>query len=674
MPTDPDTGLYYADPMVAEDDPFRTGLPALTPPSPLSLPDVSEPLIAEDDPFRTGAPSLVPPSVSVGGGVSRSGFSAPDAAGRLAFGRQATKGLGKADQADLQALGDSQFAASAENERLALEGQERIGQAQKAVSQATSEGYQSISDEVTRQVADAERREAEHLQDIEDSKGRWMEQVAKGQAMGLDPDRLMKRAGGTGRLGFAAAAFAENFLGAKGIKVSAIDNIKSRISDDINAQLSDIQNQRETTSQFRALYEAARADAMDERGVRDRLNGMYLVAAENAIKAKIGSAQSELEVANNFKLLQDIRRARIASDAQIHSGIIEEANKRRQFREKMAIEWAQRADARAALDWEMSADNPKNQAKPGKERAASSRALIATDADGTNRVIGVLREGYTPEQQFKIQSDINGATKMSRDLSKIVEDLDAEAPGLFASSGTISSALASPKSQEYKARARRVVREYIKTISGAQVTDREADDYLNSILPIAADWKRTPVKKIMRNFQEDVLENASRGVAGFTEEVAPEVLQSIPRGQANDLGGPDILKAKAEDRPLTTTSGEAVKAAILSPDTNPRFYNVPSGSPGASAVATALRRADRLNLNEKTALDNLAREANTNLDVRTALIDLSTDKQFPAAVRAYATELLSTLHTVEGKPRTSIESPLGGADIQVIHSDPYLQR
>lgn len=520
--------MGYLDPVTGQEinDPFLTGEPALNfdlTREGLGLPTSPQP-----------APAPAP--VQTGGGYSVSEFDPADAERRLAFGKAATAGMEGQDRAELGALYGTQMGALDTSVAKQKEGQQKVNDANIGLSEATRQGYGDMTTEIGKEATDAATEEAKHTNEIAGAMAKWQESSARTTAMRVDPDRLMKNAGPTGRLGFGAAAFAEGFLGAKGIKVRAIDLIQDRINKDINAQLTDIEQGREATSQFRALYEAARNGASDARDVRDRLNAMYLNAATYKAKERVAGAQSELERASGEKLLTDLDAKRAEAEATIQENILNKAQERRQFREEMRFKYSSLAQTKRAQDWEESPMNPKNAPKMEK-MPAQIFAPAGVQGDQPVPVVTLRPEFAEGPTASKLQEDVGSVSSMideARDLRTKMEDFNGRVY-----SGALSGRVRGEQENLLRSDYLNFFNKYRKYLTGAAGSEVEDKRYAEAV-PFPSFTGVTP-KESANAFNAYVLhavKAADKSLSGFHDPRAGKYEGFAPAWQkeAEDYG------------------------------------------------------------------------------------------------------------------------------------------
>lgn len=514
---------------------------------------------------------------------------------------------------DLAGLSKSLSKGVDERAVLAAEGVNALGAAQAAATEAERLGAEQTQLFHQQQALDEQRAEALAQENVMRAKGALQEQMARVAAMKVDPDRLFKEAGAGGRVGFAMAAFAEGFLGAKGIKINAIDQINRRIDRDIDAQLTDIEQGRNATNDFRTLYDIANQESADGVQARGRMRMFYLASLQQDLLAKSLTARGGVEQSQIQKALGELEIAK----SKEADGILSYAYTEGQRRTQQEIENAQR-------NWGLSIQSASQklaQARFDAEKGPTTldeqlkelrkRALISTDAEGTNRVIAVMGEGYSPEIRAQLQKEVNSASKMSAGVQKVLEDLSKDKSVVFTEGTLLGSIFNSPEGQKYRARMDQIITDYVYEKSGKAITSVELDRY-KSFLPIDAPWKRTDTKGTMAQFQRDLFDNVRKDIGGFTEHMPQEILDRMAPGQSTDIGRADIKAAEYTSAPAPAdTNVEGLVKQATSPV---RDYESLSKSDGKTARAKRLRGVENM---ETTAMAG-------SIDALAALQDIGT--------------------------------------------------
>ena len=411
---------------------------------------------------------------SSGGGISTEGFDPAMARERRNFADEAVSGLAPQDQAELGAIADSAFAANDQTAAMRGEAQKGVNRATGLLTEAQGRGYDEIGIEQAQMAIDAATEEQQFRNDIDQSLAKWQQVAIQTASLNVDPDRLIKNAGAGGRLGLAASAFADVFLQPRGIKVGAIDNIKERINQDINSQITDIEQGRWASSQFRSFYEAARQTAVDGREVREKLNNMVLSSLENKVKAKIAGAQSELDRANGQQMLTEIQAAKIESDAKITQYTFEQAQARRQAREELRVKWANVANERRALDWQQSPLNPANAKRAAIDPPAMVMSPLVNPESGQADPIAVLRPEFK-DQAFKVQEEIGDVAGMMEEGRALRDRIKAYGSRVY--KGPVGDRIRSEEAQNLYKEYMQYFNKYRKFMTGAAGTNTEDKRY-----------------------------------------------------------------------------------------------------------------------------------------------------------------------------------------------------
>lgn len=358
------------------------------------------------------APVQEPLRVKQGMSVSDSGFSTPKAneveahmAPKLSKDEAKLQGEARAQEEKQAGL----VSAGAEGQVAAQKG---ANEAQTNLYGAKAAGEAALGVLNERFVEEEQTAIAMAQASTNKAKADYLSQVQKVGAMRVDPARLMKNAGWGGRLGLGLSAFAEGFLGAKGIRVSAVENIKSAIQDDINAQLTDIQQGRETTADFRTLYDMARQETSDASQLRTRLQGFYLEAAKHAIAADTLKYEGKLALAQGEQAIAAIEAEQGKSLAAIsqhsYDQYLKALNDVRDYR----LGQGQLSLQRRSVSAQEEANRLARQADMAKRLAG----IEVVDTE-TGASLGLAR---SEQDRQKIQDRINDTTSASREASELI--------------------------------------------------------------------------------------------------------------------------------------------------------------------------------------------------------------------------------------------------------------
>lgn len=458
-----------------EDGALGTGTPSYADSMGLAL----DPAV---QPQATAAPQTTEaPRTATGGGYSWSGFDPAAAEARRAFSDRAIAGLEGQDAAEVGAIVDDARAANEGASAYRMAGQDAVNDATAGVTEASAAGYGAIGDEQAQMAVDAANEEKQFTAEIDQRLAQWQQVATQTAAMRVDPDRLIRTTSTGERMGLAASAFADVFLQPRGIKVGAIDNIQKRIQQDIDSQVTDIEQGKFATSQFRSFYEAARTGAADARDVRERLNNMTLSALENKVKEKIGAAQSKLDQANGYKLLTEIQAVKLESDAKITQYAMEATQARRMAAQELKVKWAGIAAERRAQDWRESPMNPANM--PKIEQQAPPAQLFSpliNPESGQAEPIAVFRPELANDTTVRqVQEEAGEVAGMISEGRALRDRIQSFAGRVYA--GPMGQRARSEAAQNLYTEYMQYFNKYRKFMTGAAGTNTEDKRYEQAI-------------------------------------------------------------------------------------------------------------------------------------------------------------------------------------------------
>lgn len=435
----------------------------------MGTPETAQPLTVPPLEALTSAPDT---RTSTMRGAEISTFNPASARQRLEFSKEATKGMEASDAARAQESANAQLDANARQAALGVEAQRRVGEAEAEANRVAQESQQAETDLLNRQAIDVAAEEATNAAKVNQAFADWQAQSAKVSAMRVDPDRLMKNAGPTGRLGFGAAAFMEGFLGAKGIKIHAIDQINKRVDDDINAQLTDIEQGKETTAQFRMFYEAARQGAQDDRLVRDKLRAFYLASLKSQATANALGAKSKVDAANNFKLVTDIERQQVVNEANIQKGMYDQIQTQVNLKRELGVRYAGIANDRAKWQAE---DKRIRDLAAGKQ---AEQQPVFVDPQ-TGNPIGEVRKGFETKAP-EIQADAATVSAAVNRLRSIRDKFEKAGGRIY--NGPLAGWLSSGSNRELFAEYQRAYLDLRRAATGTASSAKE-DEAIKSGSP-----------------------------------------------------------------------------------------------------------------------------------------------------------------------------------------------
>lgn len=138
-------------------------------------------------------------------------------------------------------------------------------------------------------------------------------------AMEMDPGQIFDRAGAANSFAMGAAAFIHDFLGAGGVKTSAMDTFNRAQELNIRAQVENMRHKGEVTQGFKNLWEMTRMQSATEEEAMVRMHGYSLKALEARVTADMGKYDSRLAGAKHQAALAEIRQARLDNEMKFQT-------------------------------------------------------------------------------------------------------------------------------------------------------------------------------------------------------------------------------------------------------------------------------------------------------------------------------------------------------------------
>lgn len=160
------------------------------------------------------------------------------------------------------------------------------------------------------------RANAEAQAQSNKAKAGYLQSLADFRASRVDPSQLWSNMGGGARFGMLVAAFTQDFLGAKGIKTSAMDTFNKAIDRNIDSQIQAIKVKGEVAEGFKSLWYMQRNQSASDAEARARVRGFLLEGAKQAVIANMAQYQAGLATAQGQKALADI-------DAELAKNLME---------------------------------------------------------------------------------------------------------------------------------------------------------------------------------------------------------------------------------------------------------------------------------------------------------------------------------------------------------------
>lgn len=182
-----------------------------------------------------------------------------------------------------------------------------------------AQAYDRFKNEEEFAYAEAQAAAAQAFQGYKTSLAEW-------GAMRVNPGALFGRATTGQRISMGAAAFVHDFLGAKGIRTSAMDTLNGLMDRDINAQLANMQHKGQVTAGFKNLWDMQRAQSATDAEARARVRGFVLESLGAEIEGELAKYDSRLVQDKALAARALIEQEKIKNDLTVRNAISQAHN------------------------------------------------------------------------------------------------------------------------------------------------------------------------------------------------------------------------------------------------------------------------------------------------------------------------------------------------------------
>lgn len=242
-------------------------------------------------------PIPAPTKTKQGVSVSRSGFSpsknaqvrrGPGAALDRRIGAIEDQGAERlaVQQAPFVAANDEAVAAAHATTAAEVEQLTALGH-QKALLARLQTDFDTRTNELM-VLADAETKQA---------KADYVAALTDYRAQRVNPAQLWDNMTGGEHVGMLAAAFVQDFLGARGIQTSAMATFNKAIDRNIDSQIQNIKMKGDVAQGFKTLWDMQVAESKSMQEARTRMRGFMLEGARTAVEAHMAQFDAALVTA-----------------------------------------------------------------------------------------------------------------------------------------------------------------------------------------------------------------------------------------------------------------------------------------------------------------------------------------------------------------------------------------
>lgn len=520
----------------------------------------------------------------------------------------------------------------------------------------------------------------------------------------VNPNQLWDGLSGGMRFGTMVTAFVHDFLGAKGIKTSAMQTLNTAIDRNIAAQIANINNKKDVAAGFKQLYDLEVSRSGSAAEARARIKGYMLEATRQHVTATMGAYNALLATANGRKGMAQIDKAYADNMAEIvkfeetssrarQGQLIEhENNKTRNSISAMQAATAQRSQRIDELRY-----NDAQKAAAVKAQLERKDNIIIDPETNTGKLI--MKGQRSPAEQSAVRNAVtetanyNRAMKELRELSRrtdtnVIDELgvtrfSSEAKRKY-DSIRYNLAHAAVKANNERA-TKEDVEQYLKGMPiDTKATEGGVSEILSYTHGTAIDraqdliqqhawdlpedqWIKGSTGKIFEGSRAEAKATEEQGKRGGYQKTQVETaVESISAPDSHKAPSPDQLKKMGWEKPDVDANW---KAAV---DANPKLGSkewqfgdaeakVKSGSaPGWAAGVMALGDAARKS-GDADAKAKLTRWATGDIISQSAkdpdLKNMSTDNLYK--LRAFAQYELSKMPRAKQEPGELTEQQFG---------------
>jgi hypothetical protein len=486
----------------------------------------------------------------------------------------------------------------------------------------------------------------------------------------LNPNQLWEEAGTAGQYGMAVSAFVHDFLGAKGIKTSAMDTINGAIQRNIQAQLAKIDKGKAVASGFKDMWQMQREQSASDQEAMARMHGIMLKSVQAGIDAQMGKYDSRLALAKS----QEAR-------ASLEQQIADKALVVQQHIDRTQNDAAQRLIAINGQELQASiASQQIAESRAAREAAAKAKSdpyggaiIFDNTKSGGGAAKFRIRKELMDDKEL-VRGVIAKATGTKTAMEGLNELLALQSKMAASPDGINKTRFASEIERREVALRNRIVAALVLDQSGKQVTDQERI-YIEKLVP-AKTWftngnnrriisqlveaKGLEMNTLLQQTTADVVEgdpafgtkmaqgrfaDAEITEAGLVKEGAEE-LKEGPIDAANKLvTSPD--NAKVADAALKEEMKTTVGASAIEGRWKDFLTLVPGATGAISPAKTSGTLEDQFESGREVAETNQKAWANPDKPTK-AFVGFDTYRRLAAGGDQKALEQLNLWVNMDG--------------------------
>lgn len=227
------------------------------------------------------------------------------------------------------------------------------------------------------------------------------------------------------KFGTLVTAFVHDFLGAKGIKTSAMDTMNMAIERNINAQVQALKTKGEVAEGFKSLWWMQRNQSASDAEARQRVRGFLLEGVKQQVISNMAQYEAGLATAQGQAAIAAIDKELANTLVNIHRHIDQNAlalrNQALELHKAKLMASVQSQSNNIALE---RLRMEKDQLKAKARADYIGRLVPDTTASGGGRARWIFRQGsgITPDKQGEVLDRLGALTRFS-DQAQRFQDL-----------------------------------------------------------------------------------------------------------------------------------------------------------------------------------------------------------------------------------------------------------
>lgn len=507
--------------------------------------------------FQTPAPGT-----SVKAGVSTSGLATSPGKEKIISGAGSV--LDQQNAADKAAITQEYAPYQAKFDAANTAANTAIDQqtsAETAKIEAAAIGKGQIADATALHANQIEASYAQARSEAESIKADYRSALRDYGAAQVNPAQLWDSAGKEGRAGFLATAFMHDFLGAKGIKTSAMDTFNQAVRNNIDSQLENIRKKKDVAAGFKDLWDMQRAQSATDAEAKERIYGFHIQAMAGQIDADMAKYDSPLAQAKGASAKAALQQEMVKSELGVQEHIDAAANARATQRTAVYVE-----NMKARME-QIKIDAATRAAKAAKAPSLGDY-IVDTSKSGQN----TLRWGFNTDDK-EVRKDVNNklaatSTMVDRiqELQDLQDKLGKQPPG----SDKYKQILDEQNRLEIAYRGD-VVNAIALAQSGKVVSDRERET-IEANIPKSGWFTNGSNRSVLAGYVKHKTDEANTLVHQYAHELQPgDPMRGVSMGTSENYAGveSDLAKndiAKVGDHGIKATATDVATQAVTRPD------------------------------------------------------------------------------------------------------------